>query len=209
MEDNRRAMLIAGAASLFLATALLIVYFLAQVASRQGKYPVSIDVLPEDSSVIINGKEVSGKEIYLEPGSYNYIVKRDHFYDESGSIQVIDSDNQSIIAPLSPSDETGRSIYNDLSGEYIKLEGRAGELAEEEGERFTKENPITSELPYTTPLYTIGYRSDNSKNNNTGVILTIHAKPGYYNNAITQIRNFGYNPAEFKIDIVGEENPFK
>lgn len=188
----------------------ILVYFFWHNSSVSGKYPVSIVVAPQDTTVIINGTKTTGdSEIYLAPGSYEYTVSRDNFKTITDTITVTDATSDyTIIAPLTPANEEGEKIMASKISEFTELEGTASSQASKEGAKFQEKNPIIKDLPYKNMLFTIGYRAD-TKNSDNDIIITIHASPIYYDAAITQIRNLGYNPAEFNIEIIGEENPFK
>lgn len=208
--SNNPAVLIKSIIAVFTIIVIgAIVYFSWHATSTIGKYPVSIVIAPQDATVLIDGTKTGNGKIYLAPGSYEYTVSRENFQDITGTIIIDDTQSEyNIIAPLTPSNEEGEKVLANKISEFTKLEGVASSQASKSGAEFQEKNPIIHDLPYKNMLFTIGYRTDTTNEGND-IILTIHASPIYYDAAITQIYNLGYNPAEFNIEIVGEENPFK
>lgn len=185
-------------------------YYILEAISRSGKYLTEITVAPQDSRVEIGGVRVSGSEIYLAPGSYEYTVSREHFTEKRGVLKIsTDKEKHNLIVPLSPSDQEGEAIYKQKLSEYANLEDVAGAEAAEIGEAFRDKNPVVNKLPYNNHLFSIGYKTDASDDSGNTIIITVHADPVYRGSAINQISLWGFNPAEYKIEFVGEENPFK
>ena len=210
MKNNSATYIKMAAIGFVVIVALIIAYFIWHSSSISGKYPVSIVVAPQDATVMIGGVNIKGDKTYLAPGIYEYTVSRENFQEEKGTIIINDSrSTYSIIAPLNPANEQGEEILTEKITEFTKLEGFASTEAADEGEAFRKKNRITADLPYKNLLFTIGYRADTTVEDENAIVVTIHASPSYYDAAITQISNLGYNPAEYKIEIIGEENPFK
>lgn len=173
------------------------------------KKKVEVLVAPSDSIITVDDKVVKGGYISLKPGSYKYTVTREHFEEKTGALIIKDNETApTLIALLSPLDNEGKVIYNSLQQEYSQIEGKAGQKANEDGEEFRSNNPIINSLPYSNPLFKIGYKIDSSYTTGKSIIITIHSSPVYYANALQQIRNLGYDPVDFNIEIIDEVNPF-
>ena len=174
-----------------------------------GKKEVSILVAPSDSVITIGNKVVNGDSIKIKPGSYKYTVTHDHFEEKTGVLTVKDNETDPVLVVfLSPLDDDGKAIYNSKQQEYTQIERRVGQKASEDGAKFRDDNPIVNSLPYSSPLFKIGYKTDPSDTTGKSIIITIHTSPVYYANALQQIRNLGFDPVDFNIVIVNEVNPF-
>ncbi|MFZ1801410.1 MAG: hypothetical protein WAW62_02760 [Candidatus Saccharimonas aalborgensis] len=187
------------------------IIFLIPLITRAGKQAVGVYIAPKDSTVMVDGSKTSDKTLYLTPGTHRIVVTKDGF---SQSVQLYEvkegksSDEQIITAMLEPKSEEAKRWYQANTGEYLVVEGVVGNKAGREGNTFRKKNPIVDNLPYSTMLYTIGYKNDPLDESGNSIILTISAPAVYRNAAINQILNWGYNPVDYKIVINNERNPF-
>jgi hypothetical protein len=196
--------------AIFLLVGALVWYLATNISSNTGRVEVALIKAPSDSNVVVDGKEVSGSTIYLSPGTHSYIISRNDFRSVAGTVEVKEgSVGNTITGILEPTTQVGEDIYSKSTQEYAVAESAAGAAAEARGEAEADENPIIGLLPYTNLLFTIGYRADPSDTTGKSIILEIDASPTYRDAAITQLSAWGYNPAEYKINFKGEENPFK
>lgn len=209
MQDNSQQFVKLGLGAIALIMLIAILLAIWNAVSIAGKEKVEIYIAPLDSVVTINGKRIKDTSTYLKEGSYSYSVTRDHFTPMSGTLVVKKGASSSIIAPLDPLDNEGRTLYKQRRNDYLRLEDFANTAATIKGENFQEKNPIVGLLPYSNMLFTIGYKNDPSDNSGESIILTIHTTPDYYDAAVTQISNWGYDPVDYKIEINKEENPFK
>lgn len=194
----------------FIVVVIVIAIALYFGITRSGTAKVSIVVAPADATVLVDGHKVSGDHVYLTEGEHTYLVSRDDFrsYGDSIDVSTDDSSEQYISAALVASNDTGREYAASVPDEYSAVLEVGGTEAQKRGEAYAKQHPITTKLPYTNPLFTIGYKSDQSQPDSDEIILTIRAVSVYRDNAINQIENWGYNPADFNIEFINEENPF-
>ena len=176
--------------------------------TRAGTYKVSIVIAPADSQVAVDGHIANDDTLYLKPGEHTYTVSRPDFRSYSDTITVTDSGEQYISAALEPINDAGRTYASQVDSEYSKVLEIGGIAAEQRGEKFTDKNPITKDLPYSNMLFSIGYRLDPSDTSGDSIIVTIDSSDVYRENAITQLKNLGYNPAEYNIEFTDLENPF-
>lgn len=184
-------------------------YGIITVATRAGKEPVKILVLPQDAVVAIEGEAAkNGQTIYLEPGEYLVTAERSGFSDYSEVYSVIEAQDNIIDFALTPNSEEGSNYIRDNQSLYLEFEDRSGTRAREEGEEFADKNPIILDLPYESFFFTIGYRIDPDNIEDEEIIIEIDAKEGYKNAALQQLRNFGYNPTEYNINFRDHRNPF-
>lgn len=171
--------------------------------------PVDIIIVPEDSRVKVGDTYIDSDKIHLRPGTYSYTVEKDGFKTFTDVIVIEDSlDRQIISGRLLPVSDEAKKWYEDNKQKYLNVERVYGEQAIERGMELREDNPIISELPYRSVLFTIGYKADTKNTNPNAIIVTISAQDVYRESAVQQIRNWGYNPAELNIEFINEENPF-
>lgn len=202
----RNKIIIASLIVIFLA--LPIVISLIDLSSRNGKVAVSVTMAPADATLKIDGRSAKhGDVIYLKAGNYNYEATRPFFIQRNDSIDITET-SRDIVVSLSPEGPEGNRIYESKKKDYTFLEGVAGEVAMEKGSALRNDYPLIQRLPYSNMLFKIGYKSASQSPDDKSIIVTVHASPIYYNAAIVQISKWGYNPADYNIEVVGEENPF-
>jgi len=185
-----------------------VVYGVYTVVNRSGKVQVTIDIVPADATATLNGTPISSGETYITPGKYTIKANKEGFAEYSREFDI-NEEGQLITILLTPVSTEAQDWVRQNEREYLGAEGRAGEAAIAEGEAFRKQNPIVDVLPYSSLLYTIGYRADPSDPSGNSIILTIDASEGYRNAAIEQIRNLGYDPTNYKINFKDYKNPFE
>lgn len=164
--------------------------------TRQGKIAITVTAVPSDTTITLNGSQkINPGVIYLAPGTYSVVGHKDGFDDFTREFSL-DKDNSRITVPLVPSSEEAKKWAQDNQSKYSELEKIGGAIAAKNGEKFHKENPIVSKLPYENPYYTIGYQSSDDKT----VTLIITAPSARYRySALQEIRSWGYDPTDFKI----------
>lgn len=197
--------------ALFIVTLLgiSIIFIFIPIVNRSGKQPVSIYVAPKDAAVSVDGVRTSGSPIYLEPGAHRVTIAKDGFRQSVTLLTVKESSSEQIVAVgLDPISDDAKRWYSTHTDEYLVIESVIGKQATQEGNDFRTKNPIINNLPYSTMLYTIGYKNDLSDTSGSSIILTVSAPAVYRNAAINQISNWGYNPVDYKIVINNERNPF-
>jgi len=212
-EYERKILIIKIIAGLFVGFVLISIIFASfQKIQTSTQQKVSIYVVPTDSKIVINDKQIKNdSHIYLKPGKYQYTVSRDHFDEKRGEIEVKDTkDDNFISAILEPNDADGLQIYQKTPNDiFLKAEEYAGYLSVMEGKKIKEHQPLIEMLPYKTYTYVIGYKNDASDKSGESVIITIHSDPFYYNSAIKQINDWGYDLVDYKVEFKNEENLFK
>lgn len=208
MYNDRRTIIKSVVGICIIAAVLIIALATYFSITQADTRVVSIVVAPKDAEVTIDGRKVSGDRIRLTLGDHNYTVSRGDFRSQAGTITVIESEDLYISAALDPVNDAGRAYAATLDNQYSAVAAVGGGEATRRGEVFEAKNPIVAKLPYTNPLFMIGYRTDTSDPSGNSIIVTIHAPDIYRDNAVTQIRNWGYNPAEYNLQFINEENPF-
>jgi hypothetical protein len=209
MENNSRNKLRAVLFLIGIIVLLLIGYFIYITTTRQGKTAVDVIAVPGDAAITLNNVKVTSGTIYLKAGEYKVKATKEGFADFSSTISVKDGlSGQSISVPLTPVSDIAKKWAQDNQDRYTELEARAGESVQKQGDFFLEKNPITAKLPSDSLLFSIGYITDPSDPTGNSIILEIDAGEGYRQAAIYQIFQWGYNPADFKINFKNYKNPF-
>ena len=176
--------------------------------TRGGKEPVTIYLIPSDTKLLVNGQQLHEGTSYLKPGRYNVEATRSGF-ESKKEILIVGTPNTSTIdIALNGISASAKKWQQDNQELYLRYEDRGGVRAQQEGETFTADNPITSSIPVKTPIYTIGYRADPADPTGNSIIIEIDSMDGYRNAAIDKIREFGFDPTNFKITFRDYESPF-
>lgn len=208
-EDSRRNIRLVV---IFIGLALLMVigYFIYRSIITQGKVEVEVVAVPGDATITLNNEKIStGTVVYLKAGEYTVKASKEGYADFSSVTSIKDDVSDQIIAvPLEPVSSEAKKWAEEHQNDYLALEGKSGESAQKQGEEFQTQNPIITHLPSDSLLYTIGYKADPSDPTGNSIILEIDAADGYRQAAIYQISQWGYNPADFKINFRNYKNPF-
>lgn len=190
-----------------LLVAILLVWTAVTLTSRIGKVATTFAVVPSDAAVTVDGKKMSSGTHWLNAGKYEVVVQKDGFATKKKTINVTNAKKQNVTAiSLNPESEEAKEWAKQHEKDYSKNERYGAIEANAEGQYFSETNPITTELPYKDPYYTIGYmpNSDNS------IDLTITTEsPRYRFYAIEKIRELGYDPTDFKIIFKDFKNPLE
>jgi len=207
MQENPRSNITLAVTFIVLIVLVFVGYFIYTSITRSGKLAVEINAVPSDAKITMNGTEVSNGTIYLKPGYYEVKGTKDGFAEFKNEINI-ETNGQVVSVPMIAESDAAKTWANENEQEYLDLESEAGVEAQQQGEIFAKKNPIVSLLPYESFLYTIGYRADNSDKTGNSIILEISAAEGYRQQAIYQLRQWGYDPTNFKINFSDYKNPF-
>ena len=204
--DKKRLYISLSLIILFIA---VIVWSVVLYFSRINTIPVKIYVVPNDAAVVINNKNYHHNSIaYLSPGSYKVTASKDGFISQEKNLDVNSEDTQATInIALMPSSNEAQQWYDSNQDQYLQAEGREGEIASEAGLSFSEKNPVTNGLPIQKTIYSIGYKLGPEQDEDT-IILTIHTSEGYFEAALNEIRDKGFDPSDFKIEFIDYRNPF-
>lgn len=183
-------------------------YYFYQMNYRHDKIQVTISLVPQDSKITLNNKPYSNGVNYILPGEYNAIISKDGFGTIKTSYNLTDANESIIIGLVAESDEAKQwavknyKLYNDL-------ENKMDDKLKVDGEQFMADHPITSSLPIKNYLYSIGYMIDSNDSTGKSIIITVDSSQQYRQSAILQIKNLGYNLADYNYNFANFNNPFK
>lgn len=196
---TRRPLLVLGIT--LVAIMIPVIYFLLAV---KGKTEVTFILAPKDAILRLNGDEIKAGTHRLEPGRYRIAASRSGFKAFS-QIVTVGEESMNVPVALEPVTEEAFDIAKRDNSEYLETEAEGARIAQEKGDKFRTENPIVRKLPYSTLFYRIDYRLKSP--NSPDIILEIRAKSSTDRNyALAQIKNWGFNPANYQIDYLPWED---
>jgi hypothetical protein len=204
IQKNRRNVII-GIGAFF---ALIIVWAVWMYVDRYGKTPLTISVVPSNAKVLINNQSLGNGTHWLIDGTYQVKVEREGFASQESSTVVTSKKGQNVLAfSLVPESAEAKKWAAEHPNDYKRNERYGAIAARTEGEYFSKNNPISTKLPFIDPYFTIGYRADGDGNS---VVLTITTpSPRYRFYAVEKIRQLGYDPTDFVIEFKDFKNPLE
>ncbi|HRJ06811.1 MAG TPA: PEGA domain-containing protein [Candidatus Saccharibacteria bacterium] len=109
--------------------------------------PVEIAMHPSDAKVTVNDETHSSGTVYLKPGDYTLIAKREGWDDATTTVSVKD-EPRSIALVLEPNSQEARELLENESV-ITEREALAGIAANARGEDIRAKTPILSKLPYS------------------------------------------------------------
>lgn len=174
---------------------------------RSGKVSVSLNALPSDSIITLNNVPVKPGTTYVTPGTYKIVAKKNGFADFQRTIAVGEGNPATINATLIPVSEDAKKWALEHKDEYADFSILDKSLAKTKDNRAANDNPITEKLPYKNLLYNITYRPDETDQSGNRIVIEIDASRAYRSAALFQIRKWGYDPTDYRIEFRGYTNP--
>jgi len=201
IRDNRRAVLAIGL------IVMVVLAFSGFDFVKNQISPANVELIgaPKGTKFKIKNKIYSEGKITLDPGTYKIKAFRDDFYSLSQEVKVT-KDFKVVTFALQPRNKDGESVVGGSYDVYRDVEKKGGEEVVAESERLRLNNPIISVLPYEGILYNITYRLE--ERYSSKVVVTIDAKTSEDRAfALQRIRDWGYNPVDYKIEFTNFVNP--
>lgn len=202
---SRKLLYLLGAA-----VVCLVLYLLVLTFSRSGETKVEINVIPEDSLIYINGKQITETVTYLKPGEYEFSAKKDGFKEDKQKITIEDEDTVVELIPAPDSQEAFDFLENnpELQRQREVIGGKRANLA---GSELEEETPLiallpTDQLDRINGLFSLDYGPSPVREN--GVFIEVSSlSPKGRANAAKWIRERGTDPTDLEIRYVDFENP--
>ena len=187
--------------------AILFIWTVMILVGRIGKLPVTVSIVPSNAAITLNNESISNGTKWITPGNYTVTAKRDGFNDKKQMITVTSEKQDNIVAiSLVPKSKQAKEWAQQHQDEYKNNEKYGALQASANGAYFTSQNPITKKLPYTDPYYTVGY----TVNQDNSITMTISTQsPRYRFYAVEKIREWGYEPTDFRIQFKDFKNPLE
>lgn len=201
---QRRLRIFVIVASIF---AVVILWSAVVLISRSGKVGLYISTAPSNATVKIGDSQYGRGTQWLAPGTYPVEATRDGFETVTRTIIVSSDKEQNVLAiSLVPKSEDAKKWAEQHQDEYKRNEQYGAIEAAQTGKYLAKSAPITTKLPFKDPYFTIGYTIDEKQT----VTLTIKTpSPRYRFYAIEKIREFGYDPTDFRVEFTDFKNPLE
>lgn len=185
--------------------AILVLWSLITLVTRIGKTPLTIAAIPSDAKIILNGKQLGNGTHWLDNGTYNISAEKEGFEKVEKSVIVTpDKKNNVVAVSLAPKSDEAKKWADEHARDYQNNEQYGAIAAREDGQYFTDRNPITKELPFKDPYFTIGYIANDDQSISLPVVTP---SPRYRFYAIEKIREWGYDPTDFRIVFKDFKNP--
>lgn len=180
------------------------------IQSEQTGISVGLTTVPGDTQLVF--KDSSGKtyqskgkgSIRLPAGEYSVTGSKEGFKERSLKL-IVKQDGQKFVVPLEAESGEAKEWAEKNRKKYLEAESIAGEESQKAGEIFRSSNPIIGKLPYTQGFYRIDYGQDGDT-----VVLYITAdQPVGRVVALSTIRDWGFETADYDIRFNKFDNPFK
>ena len=185
--------------------ALLVIWTIITTVGRIGKTPLTIAAVPSDMTIVADGQRLGNGTHWLPAGSYSISVQKDGFESQTKTVIVSPDKSNNVVAfSLTPRSDEAKKWAEEHQRDYQKNETYGAIAARADGEYFTNNNPITKHLPFTDPYFSIAY----IVNDDQSINLTISTpSPRYRFYAVEKIREWGYDPTDFRIVFKDFKNP--
>jgi len=181
------------------------IYYATLGFIRRDMGEVVIDALPTYATITIDGKKSGQGSKFLSEGSHKIEVSASGFDSTSQTIVVKKAEKQTFLASLLSANSEGEKWVQDHAELYKKFEEKGAINAQEKGAKAQKEFPIVSLLPYEDDTYIVGYRMPKEDE----LVITIRGTSSLARQlALSRIKSWGYDPAEFSIEFVDYRSPF-
>jgi len=196
-----------------LVAAVLIVIFLFSLIANSGKTAVTVEVIPNDANLTMNGKTVKPGTLRLSPGEYTVEAAKDGFETDTYTVTVGDENLEVGLIPTPVSDEA-LAWLNENPEIQLRREELGGQRAAQRGLAFEAETPLLTQLPHNSILpykgeygpFSVDYGP--SREREFGIFLLIsNSSPDGRRNALEWIRDQGYDPTDFEIVYDDFDNP--
>lgn len=186
---------------------LLVLYAVVITIERAGKIGVDFRLVPYSAIVTIDSKSYGGGTHYLSAGTYKAKITHEGFAPVDTTIIVTADKPRNIMAiSLAPESDSAKKWAEANKKAYSDNEPNGAEQARVNGEFMRSKNPLIDKLPYEHPYYKIAYKSDD---NQTVTITILTESPRYRYAAIEKIREFGFNPSDYKFEFSDYKNPLE
>lgn len=176
--------------------------------SRVGETRVSLDVIPKNAQVKINGVESKTGTHYLKPGTYTFSASLDGWKTDSQEIKITKPTTVGLIP--SPDSVAATELLQDQPELQLERERIGGQRAGQISQALSANNPIIDILPYTEPSGPFSIDYGLSKTDKTRVFLLISdSSPNGRVNALKWLRQQGQDPTNIEMVFSDFINPLE
>lgn len=189
-----------------LAVVLFVTYNIVLAVTRIGEVKVSINVIPKDSKVTVNGKPSSKRTLYLSPASYTFTASAEGWKTDTQQVAISKASGEVYLLP-SPESQAVQDFLRKNPKIQIERETLGGKRVALQNQEALGQNPILKYLPYTndSPPFTIDYGPAEAGKGNI-LLLVSNSSPNGRQAAIDWIRQHGEDPTNMEIKFTGFTN---
>lgn len=182
----------------------LVVFILILVPSlnKKGKVRVELVLAPPVAEITVDGVIQKKQTLYLAPGSHTFKARLDEFEENTQVVNIQQPTTVRLL--LTPQTAKAKELADKYEEIYSEAEAAAGEEASNAGSDFIQKNPIATKLPRIRDYYRIDYANKSGK-----FVVQITANNSLGRRvALEQIKDWGYDPADYIIEFPNLINPF-
>jgi len=192
-----KRLIIAGVSTL----CILIIFATIQSAKNIGKLPITINVTPDDSQLVIDKKiKVKAGDLRLKPGNHVVTMSRPGFASQTSHI-VVSKNSLSFRFALHPNSLEGAQWLEQHSAQAREGEAVSSQQFDKNVDSSIAVTPLIKYLPFIDNEYRIDYGASIQKPNDpsaSAIIISSSSENGKQD-ALSWIRFKGYDPATLEI----------
>lgn len=186
---------------------IILIYVIFNTISRFGKEKVSIDVIPSDANLYIDGKKINSGDNYIKKGKYKFSVKKEGFKSVNQTITIPKGGVDVGFVPDPISNEAKKWLQDNPRIQRNR-ESIGGEMASLTGSYIEENTPIISNLPYADAVAPFSINYGGSTSREYGVFIVIgNSVPQSRVEALQYIKQNGSNPTDLEIRYEDFKNP--
>ena len=181
---------------------LLLVFFIAHDQSFSSK--IDITVAPTESHITLNGKTVHNDTVKVRPGTYKVTASLAGFTTLSKTITVKADDTASVGLVLVSDSSTTATWYSSHPEDEQIAEGISSDNNDTLAQQSVQNVPLIRQLPFIGPgsEFRIDYGSQPGADANNPTIYITAPTTQAQQDAVTWIKNQGYDPTKLDIQYV-------
>lgn len=196
-----------------LALALVAGYaFATSFGPKSPSGTLTVEAAPSGAAITIDGKKARVGKSTVPAGQHSVQATKDGFDKQVQIIAVKDGDSVEVGFILDPSAESTKDWYDKHPDDQKLAEGISSHVADYTSSANTKANSLLQLLPVSYSdgqggSVSIDYGKPVGNSQEQGVYISTN-NPEDRQDALTWIRNRGYDPATMDVVFYSESNPF-
>ena len=205
MNTNQRSPYLLIVLSGLAVTILIIIWAVVSYAHHQTySGQLKLAIAPSDSQVEVNGQKVAATAtVDVKPGFTTVNVSRSGFTSQKKTVEVAKNKTVSVFVALISNDVSTADWYTKHPSDQTTLERITGQQYTQQSTQAVAQVPVIKELPFIGAgfSYRIDYGAPLPGTNVPGIYITAQTQQGQQN-AVTWIKNQGYDPTTLHIQYV-------
>lgn len=191
-----------------LVVAVFILYSVVLAITRLGEVKVSIETLPRNAGVSIDGKLLRRDVVYLRPGEYTFSASAEGWANTTQTLEV--KKGTKVILLPEPRSEEVKNWLKDHPDIQLKREELGGKSFAIKSEQAVQKNPLIGLLPYSqsSPPFRIDFGLSKERKGDIFLLIT-DSSPNGRQAALKWIRQQGYDPTDLEIVFPDFPNPLE